>query len=117
MPASRLFLCGVCCCVALAAPTPEERATAMLGRMTQQEKLDMLHGPDLPMPVACASTDKGYPACAYIGNVPGNKRLGIPPLSLNDGPQGFRDKHSPGTTTAWPSALTVGATFDRDAMR
>jgi len=27
---------------------------------------------------------------SYIGNIPGNEALGIPPLNLNDGPQGFR---------------------------
>ena len=34
----------------------------------------------------------------------------IPPLNLNDGPQGYRS----GGTTCWPSAMTVGATFDVD---
>ena len=52
----------------------------------------------------------------YVGNVPGNTRLNIPPLTLNDGPQGFRDNASPGTTTAWPSGLTMAASFDKDIM-
>ena len=71
----------------------------------QEEKLVMLHG----------DTNKtgGLP---YVGNVPGNTRLNIPPLTLNDGPQGFRDNASPGTTTAWPSGLTMAASFDKDIM-
>ena len=50
----------------------------------------------------------------YVGGVSGNKRLGIPPLTLNDGPQGFRDNNGPdhrGTSTAWPSGLSIAATF------
>ena len=44
--------------------------------MSLEEKLVMLHG----------DTNKtgGLP---YVGNVPGNTRLKIPPLTLNDGPQ------------------------------
>jgi hypothetical protein len=48
----------------------------------------------------------------YVGYVPPNKKLGIPALTLNDGPQGFRCVNCGGTTTSWPSGLTVGATFD-----
>jgi len=39
----------------------------------------------------------------YTGFIPENKRLSIPALKLNDGPQGFRDDKHPGTSTAWPS--------------
>lgn len=48
------------------------------------------------------------------GNVPGNARLGIPALNLNDGPQGFRG--NPGTSTCWPSGLTVAASWNRTAL-
>ena len=49
----------------------------------------------------------------YTGEIAGNERLGIPPLRMNDGPQGFRTSdESKGTTTGWPSALTLAATFD-----
>eukprot|EP00325_Prymnesiales_sp_UTEX-LB-985_P003516 CAMPEP_0174708412 /NCGR_PEP_ID=MMETSP1094-20130205/10676_1 /TAXON_ID=156173 /ORGANISM="Chrysochromulina brevifilum, Strain UTEX LB 985" /LENGTH=67 /DNA_ID=CAMNT_0015906967 /DNA_START=116 /DNA_END=316 /DNA_ORIENTATION=- len=34
---------------------------------------------------------------------------------MNDGPQGFRDPANKGTTTCWPSGLTVAATWDVDA--
>ncbi len=36
---------------------------------------------------------------------------------MNDGPQGFRDGANPGTSTAWPSAMTVGATWDAALVR
>ncbi|EGD72488.1 hypothetical protein PTSG_00514 [Salpingoeca rosetta] len=81
--------------------TPESRAKALLKEMTLDEKITMLHGSTGP----------------YVGNVPANTRLGIPALNLNDGPQGFRDNAHPGTTTCWPSGLTVAATWDLNAMK
>jgi beta-glucosidase len=50
----------------------------------------------------------------YVGYVNGCERLGIPALKLNDGPQGFRDETNPGTTTSFPSGLSLGASWDRD---
>eukprot|EP00043_Microstomoeca_roanoka_P013291 m.130236 g.130236 ORF g.130236 m.130236 type:complete len:782 (+) comp15716_c2_seq1:3-2348(+) len=80
---------------------PESRAEQLLAMMTLDEKITMLHGSAGP----------------YVGNVPANTRLGIPALNLNDGPQGFRDDAHPGTTTCWPSGLTMAATWDVNAMR
>lgn len=53
---------------------------------------------------------------AEVGNVAPVERLGIPPLNLNDGPQGFRasDKLK-GTSTAWPSGMSMAATWDEAA--
>ena len=50
----------------------------------------------------------------YVGTVWANDRLSIPALLYNDGPQGFRDDARPGTSTAYPSGLTLAATFDVD---
>eukprot|EP00966_Prymnesium_polylepis_P018210 420001-Prymnesium_polylepis.1 len=78
---------------------PEKRAQLLLAEMTQFEKLHLFAGNNTMAP--------------YVGAVTGNDRLGIPALTLNDGPQGFRDndKH-PGTSTQMPSGLSVGATWD-----
>lgn len=46
--------------------------------------------------------------------VPENKKAGIPPINLEDGPQGVADGAS--LVTAWPSALTVTMTWDVSAM-
>jgi beta-glucosidase len=35
---------------------------------------------------------------------------------MNDGPQGFRDNQHPQTTTAWPSGLTMAASWDPEAL-
>ena len=52
----------------------------------------------------------------YIGNVPAVPRLGIPSITMQDGPQGFRtnDARLVGTVTCLPSQLAVGATWDRE---
>ena len=50
----------------------------------------------------------------YTGVLPGVPRLGIPPLRMNDGPEGFRGPA--GTSTQWPSGLTVAHTFDVDSF-
>ena len=92
--------------------TPDERAAALVKNMTLDEKLEMLHGP--PTGPCCQCTTS--PSCAYVGNIAANERLGIPPVNMNDGPQGFRDNNHPGTTTAWPSGLTMAASFDVDAL-
>jgi beta-glucosidase len=84
--------------------TPQERAQELISAMTLEEKLVMVHG-----------SDNSYGGdVIYVGWVPGNKRLGIPELRLNDGPQGYRDDLNPWTTTAWPSALTVSQSWDAD---
>eukprot|EP00698_Gefionella_okellyi_P025269 TRINITY_DN91_c0_g1_i1.p1 TRINITY_DN91_c0_g1~~TRINITY_DN91_c0_g1_i1.p1 ORF type:complete len:750 (+),score=208.76 TRINITY_DN91_c0_g1_i1:38-2287(+) len=77
---------------------PSERAQQLLAAMTTDEKLFMVHGSPGP----------------YVGNVPANTRLGIPALTLEDGPQGVADGIT--EVTAWPSALTVVASWDRELM-
>lgn len=79
------------------------RANALLGQMTPEEKVNMLHG-------ACMS-------CPYVGLIPGNARLGIPPVNLHDGPQGFRNEpFASATSTSWPGAMAMAATFDPEAV-
>lgn len=80
---------------------PAVRAANLLKQMKLYEKVNMVHG-----------NGTGQ----YVGVVPGNKRLNIPQLRMNDGPQGYRDNKHHGTTTQWPSGLTVAASFDRTLM-
>jgi len=91
---------------------PDTRAKMLVGNMTLEEKLVMLHG---PMSGPCCSCNTSA-TCAYVGNVLANTRLDIPPLTMNDGPQGFRDNVHPGSTTSWPSGLTMAASWDVEAM-
>jgi len=77
---------------------PIDRARMLLNEMTLDEKLGMVHGYNGP----------------YVGNVQQISRLNIPTLTLEDGPQGVGDGTK--TVTAWPSALTVVGTWDRELM-
>eukprot|EP00944_MAST-04C_sp_MAST-4C-sp1_P011241 g11241.t1 len=81
---------------------PERRARILVNQMTSEEKRSMLYG------------TKGSD---YVGYVPAISRLNIPALKYNDGPQGFRDDSMLGSTTAWPSGLTVAASWDTNTMR
>lgn len=97
---------------------PATRAKKLLAAMSLDEKLAMLHGPIAPMPCCECHNASGIinKACAYTGNIAQNERLGIPPIHMNDGPQGFRESIYPGTTTAWPSGLTVASSWDPEVM-
>jgi beta-glucosidase len=75
--------------------------------MNLSEKVVMLHGQRGVSHVGHASN--------YTGLILGNKRLGIPAIQMEDGPQGFRCGKmpcAPGSSTAWPSGLTIAATWD-----
>lgn len=118
--------------VAAAVPSdPKAAAAAMTAKMTLDEKVRQPpHHARQRCGVLLAATLTAARACAaawlhprqvsmlhgksdgYVGNTPAIPRLGIPPLNLNDGPQGFRS----GETTAFPSGLTAAASFSREDM-
>ena len=92
---------------------PKQRAAALAAAMTLDEQLSLLHGPASGPSVQCADSA----ACAYVGNVNPIARLGVPPITMNDGPQGFRaTSQMKGTSTAWPSGLTMAASWDVEMM-
>jgi beta-glucosidase len=71
----------------------DTRVAQVLDRMTLDEKITMVHG-------AAGS--------AYTGYVPGDARLCIPALKMQDGPVGVRMDD----TTQLPAAADVAASFD-----
>jgi beta-glucosidase len=84
--------------------TPSDRAWEMVKKMNLTEKITMLHG---------------HPNGDYVGNIAGNERLGIPSINMQDGPQGFRVTPPTGvvgSTTAWPSGLSVAGSWDTDLL-
>ena len=92
--------CSLEAIMSIDIPDARQKASELVKQMRLEEKLLMMGG--------ITST--------YTGNVPAIERLGIPKLSLQDGPQGFRtnaDKTGPlGSTTAWPSVLSFAASWD-----
>lgn len=79
--------------------SPEDRARALLGVMTLEEKIAMLHG---------------YNSPNYTGLTLGNARLSIPPLNMNDGRQGFRPNNGNNKQSSFPCELSTVATFDKE---
>ena len=83
---------------------PYARAVRLVSQMTQDEKFSFLQ-----------QGNPGNCSTGYTGCLPGVARLGIPEMRMNDGPQGFRGPA--GTSTQWPSGLTVAHSFDRALFR
>jgi beta-glucosidase len=81
-----------------ASDPPAQRARKLLSAMNMTEKLHMLKGNNTMKP--------------YVGGVAGNARLGIPDLTLNDGPQGFRDNDGHKGSSTQVSSLTVSLSSD-----
>lgn len=69
----------------------------LLAAMTLEEKLDMMIGRPSPHSVG----EAGY--------IPGVPRLGVPPLSLVNGPTGIENQFE---TTAIPAGINLAATFN-----
>ncbi len=79
----------------------EARARQVLQRLTTAEVLQLLAGEDPRV---------------YTGQIPAFTERGVFALNMQNGPQGvqtvYRQFQAPGTSTAWPCALAMAATFD-----
>ncbi|MFF3643224.1 beta-glucosidase [Streptomyces sp. NPDC002564] len=78
-------------------PGAGRRVESLVGRLTLDEKISLLHGATDPKSLGQA------------GYVPGVPRLGIPPLRLADGPAGVRVA---ARATALPAPVLLAAAFD-----
>ncbi|HEV7623426.1 MAG TPA: glycoside hydrolase family 3 C-terminal domain-containing protein [Amnibacterium sp.] len=84
----------------------DDEAKALLGRLTEQEKLGLLDGDEPFWAGFRRMIEEGYNHTPYVhGAVP---RLGIPGLRFGDGPRGV----VLGRSTAFPVAMARGATWD-----
>lgn len=78
------------------------RVEGLIGKLTLDEKISLLHG----------ATDPA--SLGQAGYVPGVPRLGIPPLRLADGPAGVRvARHA----TALPAPVLLASAFDPSLAR
>lgn len=90
------------------------RASALVARLTREEKLLLVHGYFPPM----ADRTPGAPLSEMIpsaGYVPGIPRLGIPALRESDASLGVAnqvEQRRGDVATALPSSLATAATFD-----
>ncbi|CAK8993736.1 Thermostable beta-glucosidase B (Beta-D-glucoside glucohydrolase) (Cellobiase) (Gentiobiase), partial [Durusdinium trenchii] len=86
---------------AAAASAGEEIDVKVLARLLSlDQKIGLAHG--------------APSGCGYTGLTREVPLFRIPELRENDGPQGFRGK--PGKSTAYPSGLAMGATFDPELV-
>lgn len=90
--------------IAVAAPTSDDRAVALSAQMTQDEKIQLVHGAGGPV------TDNPPLPRGGAGWVPGISRLGIPDLYLADGSVGVGNGVGP--ATALPSSIASAASWD-----
>jgi beta-glucosidase len=75
----------------------EQRIDALLAQMTLEEKIAQMHGTAFPTP-------------GLSGRTAANERLGIPGITMIDGPRGVSAAARP--TTAFPVGSARGATWD-----
>lgn len=88
--------------------TPDERASALVKRMTRDEKIRLVHG---HYPNQMKERPEGVPMSA--GYVPGIERLGIPAQRMTDASLGVAAAHQPDNpATALPSGLALAASFN-----
>jgi beta-glucosidase len=83
---------------------PDERAELLLAQMTLEEKIEMLHG-------------EFGPYAFFNAAIP---RLGIPALTMADGPAGVRVANpdvNQGEATALPAPMALAATWDPRVAR
>lgn len=93
---------------------PDRRAALLVAAMTFDEKVAMLHGP-MAIPFGPAAP-MPKEAVGSAGFIPGNARLGIPPLQESDASLGVTNpmmvRGAADMSTALPSGLALAATFD-----
>ena len=81
--------------------SPERRADLLIGAMTPNEKIRMLHG----------SIGSPVPSTGYISPI---RRLGVPGVTMTDGPAGVRNGQP---ATALPAPISQAASFDTAVAR
>ncbi|GAA0210977.1 beta-glucosidase [Brevundimonas nasdae] len=99
------------------AAAADARAAALVGQMTMEEKLSLLHG-TMPLPFF-GDTPIPEGAIPGAGYVPGVERLGVPALKETDASLGVSwvaGLRGDGAT-ALPSGLALAATFDPELAR
>ena len=96
--------------------TARARADAIVARMTQEEKLSLVHGLFPPM-AAGKSSNTLIPSAGHIDGIP---RLGVPLVRESDASLGVAnqvEQRKGDVATALPSSLATAASFDPEIAR
>lgn len=96
--------------------TARARADAIVARMTQEEKLSLVHGLFPPM-AAGKSNNTLIPSAGHIDGIP---RLGVPLVRESDASLGVAnqvEQRKGDVATALPSSLATAASFDPEIAR
>jgi len=98
------------------ALSPDQRADLVIGQMTLDEKISLLHGGGWAELFALLSPDGNAPATKSLGNagyIPGIPRLGIPDLQMADAAVGVTHGSVFGRySTALPSGVSEASTWN-----
>ncbi|KAK6532141.1 hypothetical protein TWF694_003301 [Orbilia ellipsospora] len=81
--------------------TAYSKATTLVGKLTTQQKINVVTG-------------VGWQKGPCVGNIAAISSVGFPGLCLQDGPVGPRYVTG---ITAWPAAIQLGSSWDRDLMQ
>lgn len=116
-----LWALGCTACVMTVSPLQAQDADTLadqsLARMTQQEKLALLHGKMLMMTAAAQRPQGVAIGGGYVEGIP---RLGIPPLVETDASLGvanLMNQRKGDTATALPSGLALASTWNPALIR
>jgi beta-glucosidase len=94
--------------------SPDQRADLVIGQMTLDEKIQLLHGMGWRALFAGTDSGPGVRSLGGAGFIPGIERLGIPDLQMSDAAVGVarggpRSRYS----TALPSAVAEAASWNQ----
>ncbi|HEX3985849.1 MAG TPA: glycoside hydrolase family 3 C-terminal domain-containing protein [Acidobacteriaceae bacterium] len=93
--------------------SPDQRADLVIGQMTLDEKIQLLHGMGWRALFAPEESGPGVRSLGGAGFIPGIPRLGIPDLQISDAAVGVaRGAQRSRYSTALPSAIAEAASWD-----
>ena len=93
--------------------SPDRRADLVIGQMTLDEKIQLLHGPGWQALFTPPESGPGVRSLGGAGFIPGIPRLGIPDLQMSDAAVGVaRGAQKSRYSTALPSGTALASSWD-----
>ncbi len=96
--------------------SPDRRADLVIGQMTLDEKIQLLHGPGWQALFTPPESGPGVRSLGGAGFIPGIPRLGIPDVQMSDAAVGVaRGAQKSRYSTALPSGTALASSWDPKA--